>query len=524
MELAEFWPQCLSLLQAEISDAAYQNHIAPLTFGAEQGVWVVYAKNQFAANLVRSQYAAKINEARALISDEVPEIVIKAGQGEHYRPCVPQDDVPHTAAVHDNSPLHPLAPKLSEQDSGSLNAEDKALSSGSKKPSAQDIVAARLNNLLPARNGVENTEKANKSSEKSAIDAEKTREMVQKQREKTNLSADYTFDALVLGKGNQLPAAVAKAIAEKPGDATYNPFFIYGSPGLGKTHIAQAIGHELLRRNPGARVHYIHADVYVKNLMSTALNQSWDAFKQKYLNYDLLIIDDIQFIAGKDRTMEEFFFLFEHFYTHKQQIVLTCDQLPSGLDKMDDRLKSRFSWGMTLPIEPPELEMRVSILLHKAQKAGIELEYDAALLIAQNVKKSVRELEGALNRLVARCRFERHDTITQELAMETLSDVIASNYKPITAELIMKTVADRYNLSMRDMLSKKRSRNLARPRQMAMTLTKELTNLSLSDIGDAFGGRDHTTVMHAINTITELRETEMEWQRDYNELLILIQH
>lgn len=508
MTLAEFWPQCLSLLQAELSVAQFDKHIAPLTVGEENGMWVVYAKNQFAANLVRTQFAAKIEQARTLIDEKTPIIHYKAGVGQHFAPLM-QPEILSTQQPSTTIDMPTL--------SGSLK---------NKKNSAQDILAERLNNLRPNKSkpNTENTSADTTSIPTSAIEAERTRENTQKKFEQTNLSPDYTFDALVVGKGNQLPAAVAKAIGEKPGDSTYNPFFIYGSTGLGKTHLAQAIGHDLLQRNPKARIHYIHSDAYVKNLMATVKNHSWDAFKQKYLHYDLLIIDDIQFIAGKERTMEEFFFLFEHFYNNKQQIILTCDQLPSGLEKMDDRLKSRFSWGMTLPIEPPELEMRIGILERKAQTAGIGLDDDAALLIAQNVKKSVRDLEGALNRLIARCRFENRTTIDQEIAADTLRDVIASNYKPITVELIMKTVADRYHISIRDILSKKRSRNLARPRQMAMALTKELTNLSLPAIGDAFGGRDHTTVMHAVKTINELCETEPEWQRDYNELLILIQH
>lgn len=524
MTLADFWRQMLTLLQAQLTEQQFRNHIAPLTVGEEGETWVVYTKNQFTANLIRSQYARVMDEARLMIDENTPPLMIKVGIGTHYAPLDTNDTAPTSQA-----PQVFKQPKNTPPNTDAVSGSPKTadFNEAKNKPqSAQDIISERLNNLRPQKsaNSGEKSSNSSEKTEKSAIESEKQRESVQQKFAQTNLAPDYTFDALVVGKGNQLPAAVAHAIAEKPGDSTYNPFFIYGSTGLGKTHLAQAIGHDLLQRNPKARVHYIHSDAYVKNLMATVKNHSWDAFKQKYLNYDLLIIDDIQFIAGKERTMEEFFFLFEHFYNHKQQIILTCDQLPSGLEKMDDRLKSRFSWGMTLPIEPPELEMRIGILERKAQTAGMILEDDAALLIAQNVKKSVRDLEGALNRLLARCRFERRTTITQELAADTLSDVIASNYKPITVELIMKTVADRYHISIRDILGKKRSRNLARPRQMAMALAKELTQLSLPAIGDAFGGRDHTTVMHAVKTINELRATDPEWQRDYNELLILIQH
>ena len=321
-----------------------------------------------------------------------------------------------------------------------------------------------------------------------------------------------------------MAANVAKSIAEKPGDSMYNPFFVYGSTGLGKTHLVQAIGNELLRLNPKAKVRYMHSDEYLKTFMATVRNKTWDTFKQQYLHYNLLIIDDIQFISGKDRTMEEFFFLFEHFHSRDQQIILTCDQLPSSLEAMDKRLVSRFSWGMTIRLEPPELEMRVDILERKAQAAGIMLEEDAATFIAQNVKQNVRELEGALNRVIARCRFSKASTIDIDIATDALQDIVASNYKPITVELIMKAVADHYHISIRDILGKKRSRNLARPRQIAMAITKELTNLSLPAIGDAFGGRDHTTVMHAVKTIAKLRLEEPELKQDYEKLLIVIQH
>ncbi|MDO4432966.1 MAG: chromosomal replication initiator protein DnaA [Alysiella sp.] len=512
MNLAEFWPQCLTLLSAELSEQQFQSAIAPLTVGEENGVWVVYAKNQFATNLIRSQYANKIYAARVMIAPDAPEIVFKAGMGQHYSAI----DV-SGSLIRSDIPDERL-PEMTEL--------KQDLSSKTPKNSAQDILAARLNNLRPARaeQSLSVSETTKSEPPLTAIESARLQDEQSKRFEQTGLTEEQTFETLVVGKGNQLPVMVARTIAEKPGDATYNPFFVYGSTGLGKTHLVQAIANELLHLNPKARVRYIHSDEYLKNLMNTVRNKTWDIFKQQYLNYDLLIIDDIQFIAGKERTMEEFFFLFEHFYQRKQQIILTCDKLPTKLEDMEERLISRFSWGMTLPIEPPETEMRVAILERKAQSAGIDLDDDAALLIAQNVKQSVRELEGAFNRVKAKCMFEKHSRITKELVEITLSDIIASNYKPITVELIMKTVADRYHISIRDILGKKRSRNIARPRQMAMTLTKELTNLSLPAIGDAFGGRDHTTVMHAIKTITELCESEAEWQRDYNELLILIRH
>ena len=519
MRLPEFWSQCLALLQSELSEQQFSRDIAPITVGERHGAWVLFAKTQFAANLLRTQYARKIHEAAALIAPDAPELLFQAGVGERVAMAqVPADVV---------SPVNNDRGSLKTANDNQAQTETAPASEPTPSParnkSAQDILAERMSNLRPAKQSPQR-QPENAASKPSAIAAEQAREAAEQRLNQTNLSPDYTFETLVEGKGNQLAANVAKSIAEKPGDSMYNPFFVYGSTGLGKTHLVQAIGNELLRLNPKAKVRYMHSDEYLKTFMATVRNKTWDTFKQQYLHYNLLIIDDIQFISGKDRTMEEFFFLFEHFHSRDQQIILTCDQLPSSLEDMDKRLVSRFSWGMTIRLEPPELEMRVDILERKAQAAGIMLEEDAATFIAQNVKQNVRELEGALNRVIARCRFSKASTIDIDLATDALQDIVASNYKPITVELIMKAVADHYHISIRDILGKKRSRNLARPRQIAMAITKELTNLSLPAIGDAFGGRDHTTVMHAVKTIAKLRLEEPELKQDYEKLLIVIQH
>lgn len=519
MRLPEFWSQCLALLQSELSEQQFSRDIAPITVGERHGAWVLFAKTQFAANLLRTQYAQKIREAAALIAPDAPELLFQAGVGERVAMAqVPADVV---------SPVNNDRGSLKTANDNQAQTETAPASEPTPSParnkSAQDILAERMSNLRPAKQAPQR-QPENAASKPSAIAAEQAREAAEQRLHQTNLSPDYTFDTLVEGKGNQLAANVAKSIAEKPGDSMYNPFFVYGSTGLGKTHLVQAIGNELLRLNPKAKVRYMHSDEYLKTFMATVRNKTWDTFKQQYLHYNLLIIDDIQFISGKDRTMEEFFFLFEHFHSRDQQIILTCDQLPSSLEDMDKRLVSRFSWGMTIRLEPPELEMRVDILERKAHAVGIMLEEDAATFIAQNVKQNVRELEGALNRVIARCRFSKKSVIDIDLAADALQDIVASNYKPITVELIMKAVADHYHISIRDILGKKRSRNLARPRQIAMAITKELTNLSLPAIGDAFGGRDHTTVMHAVKTIAKLRQDEPELKQDYEKLLIVIQH
>ncbi|WP_027009983.1 chromosomal replication initiator protein DnaA [Conchiformibius kuhniae] len=583
MTLAEFWPQCLRLLHAELSEQQFKLAIAPLTVGMENGAWVVYAKNQFAANLLRAQYADKIESARQKIAPDAPPLHIKIGTGEHHAaaPAAPNHTPQHTVATtvlpetpvqtpnntpdtppSADAPPHaansantsaknkktPAKPRLCPIRSGQLFPDiplpDAPLptaramrSSAAEKPAktpplpaaappareynAREIIARRLNNL---RGGNSAPPKSPAPPAKDHKPAKPKHEQPDPRQKATNLSGEYTFDSLVEGKGNHLAVAIAKNIAEKPGDSMYNPFFIYGSTGLGKTHLTQATGNALLRHLPTARARYVHANEYLKNFMAHARNKTWDNFKQQYLQYDLLILDDIQFLQGKERTMEEFFILFEHYRDNGRQIILTCDQHPNSLTHMAKRLVSRFSWGMTLKLEPPELEMRVNILARKAQSAGVALAEDAALFIAQNIKQNVRELEGALNRVLARCRFEQRKRIDIDLASDALQDIISVTHTPVTAEKIMKTVADFHQIRVSDLLGKKRSRNIARPRQLAMAITKELTNMSLPAIGEVFGGRDHTTVMHALKTIDKLLDEDQSLRQDYDKLLILAQH
>ncbi len=331
------------------------------------------------------------------------------------------------------------------------------------------------------------------------------------------LNPAFTFDTLVTGKANQLARAAAIQVSENLGVA-YNPLFIYGGVGLGKTHLIHAIGNFVHVNNPDARISYIHAENYVSDVVKAYQHKTFDEFKRHYHSLDLLLIDDIQFFSGKNRTQEEFFYAFNALIEAHKQLIITCDTYPKEIADMEDRLKSRFSWGLTVSIDPPELEMRVAILLKKAAAEGIQLEENTAFFIAKQVRSNVRELEGALKRVFAYSRFSGR-LITVETAKEALKDLLAVQSRQVSIENIQKTVADFYKIKIIEMHSKRRTRALVRPRQIAMSLAKELTNMSLPDIGNAFGGRDHTTVLHACRKVAELKIEDPTFNREYALLL-----
>ena len=336
-------------------------------------------------------------------------------------------------------------------------------------------------------------------------------------REQSRLNPTFTFDSFVTGKANQLARAAALQVAEHPGVA-YNPLFVYGGVGLGKTHLIQAIGNLLLELNPSAKVRYIHAERYVSDVVRAYQHKAFDGFKKYYHSLDLLLIDDIQFFSGKNRTQEEFFYAFNALIEAHKQVIITCDTYPKEIAGIEDRLISRFGWGLTVAIEPPELEMRVAILLKKAEAERISLPEDIAFFIATHIQSNVRELEGGLKRVLAYAKFA-NAKLSVDLAREALKDLLAVQVRQVSVENIQRIVADYYKLKVSEMYSKKRSRTIARPRQVAMALAKELTHLSLPDIGDAFGGRDHTTVLHACRKIAELRTSNAEITRDFDALL-----
>jgi len=333
----------------------------------------------------------------------------------------------------------------------------------------------------------------------------------------SHLNVRYTFDNFVQGKSNQLARAAAKQVGDNPGQA-FNPLLLYGGTGLGKTHLLHATGNLILEQVKDARVVYMHSERFVSNMIKALRHNMIDDFKRRYRSVDALLIDDIQFLAGKERSQEEFFHTFNALLDGRQQIILTCDRYPKEVNGLEDRLKSRFGWGLNVAIEPPDFETRVAILISKAQAAGTDLDEEVAFFIAKRVRSNVRDLEGALNTLCANARFMGQG-ITVDFARETLRDLLAVHERLITLENIQKTVAEYYKIRGSDMLSKRRSRSVARPRQLAMALAKELTEHSLPEIGDAFGGRDHTTVLHACRKIQELCETDMKLKEDRANLL-----
>ena len=332
-----------------------------------------------------------------------------------------------------------------------------------------------------------------------------------------SLNVNFTFENFVEGKSNQLARAASTQVGENPG-AAYNPLFIYGGVGLGKTHLMHAVGNLILAGKPNAKVVYLHSERFVADMVKALQHNAINEFKRYYRSVDALLIDDIQFFAGKERSQEEFFHTFNALLEGQQQVILTCDRYPKEVAGLEERLKSRFGWGLTVAVEPPELEMRVAILMSKAAQTQIELPNEVAFFIAKRIQSNIRELEGALRRVVASSRFTGRP-VTLEFAKEALRDLLALQDKLVSIENIQKTVADYYKIRIADLLSARRSRSIARPRQVAMALAKELTSHSLPEIGDSFGGRDHTTVLHACRKIAELRESEARIKEDYYNLL-----
>ena len=408
-------------------------------------------------------------------------------------------------AIEDSETLRLLAPNRFVQDW----VEENFLSRIRELVLLQNTdlsVSLEIGSLKPANNKPLNTGQI--SSAPRPQPSEPTR---------SNLDPNFTFGTFVQGKSNELAKAASLQVADSPGGA-YNPLFIYGGTGLGKTHLMQAVGNKMLEKKPGSKIVYLHSERFVSDMVKALQHNTIDSFKRFYRNVDALLIDDIQFFAGKERSQEEFFHTFNSLLESQQQVILTCDRYPKEVEGLEDRLKSRFGWGLTVAVDPPELETRAAILKSKAEKAQIELPDEVAFFVAKRIQSNVRELEGVLRRLIAHAQFTNRP-ITMDLTQEALRDLLAMQERMVSIENIQKTVAEYYKIRVSDLHSKSRSRSITRPRQLAMALAKSLTSHSLPEIGDAFGGRDHTTVLHACRKIEELKETDNRIREDFHNLL-----
>jgi len=454
---ATLWDRCLSRLETELSEQQLNTWIRPLQAFEANSNLKIMAPNRFVLDMVKNNFYPRIQEIATSL-DGQDAVTVDLVIGTGSLPVMPEAGV-----------------------NGSASADTRV----SQAPARSEVVSAKP---IPRRD--------------------------------SGLNSAFTFNSLIEGKSNQLGRATAMQIGNEPGGA-YNPFMIYGASGLGKTHLMQSIGHQMLKNNPNARVLYLNSERYVAEMVQALQHSKMNQFKQFYRNLDALLIDDIQFFAGKEQTQEEFFHNFNALFEGGQQIVLTCDRYPKEVNGLADRLKTRFGWGLTVAVEPPELEMRVAILHSKAEQAGFDLPSEVSFFIAKKIRSNVRELEGALKRLIASARLTGAP-ISIETAKETLADLLAVQAKLVTIENIQKTVAEYYKIRLADLSAKSRTRSIARPRQVAMSLSKELTSKSLPEIGQAFGGRDHTTVMHACRKVSELQESDSGIREDYANLMRIL--
>ncbi|TBV06085.1 chromosomal replication initiator protein DnaA [Stutzerimonas kirkiae] len=472
----ELWQQCVEILRDELPAQQFNTWIRPLQVEGGADELRVYAPNRFVLDWVNEKYLTRLLELLSERGDGgmAPELSLLIGSKRAAGSVqAPRAQVP-VAPVAMSAPANVVA-------SASVREEPFTMAAAPRAAAERSV---------QVEGGLKHTSYLNRT---------------------------FTFENFVEGKSNQLARAAAWQVADNPKHG-YNPLFLYGGVGLGKTHLMHAVGNHLLKKNPNAKVVYLHSERFVADMVKALQLNAINEFKRFYRSVDALLIDDIQFFAKKERSQEEFFHTFNALLEGGQQVILTSDRYPKEIDGLEERLKSRFGWGLTVAVEPPELETRVAILMKKADQAKIELPHDAAFFIAQRIRSNVRELEGALKRVIAHSHFMGRD-ITIELIRESLKDLLALQDKLVSIDNIQRTVAEYYKIKIADLLSKRRSRSVARPRQVAMSLSKELTNHSLPEIGDAFGGRDHTTVLHACRKIAELRETDADIREDYKNLL-----
>ncbi len=462
------WNQCLAHLQDEVPAQQFNMWLRPLQIDHKGEDVILYAPNKFVLEFVSEKFIHRIKELFSDFSEEsAPNVQLRIGSVKSKSAAAP--DTVKTPRIREGaeSPAHGQSP-------------------------ADSVI----------------------KKEKRSVEVEGS--IIHQHF----LNSNFTFQTFVEGKSNQLARAASVQVADNPGGA-YNPLFLYGGVGLGKTHLMHAIGNEIIRRNSNAKVVYLHSERFVADMVKALQLNAINEFKRFYRSVDALLIDDIQFFAKKERSQEEFFHTFNALLEGGQQVILTCDRYPKEIDDMEERLKSRFGWGLTVMVEPPELETRVAILMKKAEQSNIKLSSEAAFFIAQKIRSNVRELEGALKLVVANAHFTG-EKITPDFIRECLKDLLALHEKQVSIDNIKRTVAEYYKIKVADLTSKRRNRSITRPRQMAMSLSKELTNHSLPEIGDAFGGRDHTTVLHACKKIIELRENDASIREDYQNFMRIL--
>ena len=462
VDMKDFWQTCVQRLEQDLPPqqiSAWIRPLVPLAFDETQAVLRVSAPNRFKLDWVRKNFSHQIETLATEWYERPVQVAFELASSAGAPRSVSAAPAPPPGSIG-------LAPQ----------PVPRSPSPASATPAPQVSAAVAAAELA---------------------------------HDRSRLNTDLTFDNFVTGKANQLARAAALQVAENPG-VSYNPLFLYGGVGLGKTHLIHAIGNALLANGKGTRIRYVHADQYVSDVVKAYQRKAFDEFKRYYHSLDLLLIDDIQFFAGKNRTQEEFFYAFEAMVAQRKQIIITSDTYPKELSNIDSRLISRFDSGLTVAIEPPELEMRVAILLHKADSEGVTMPEEVAFFIAKHLRSNVRELEGALRKVSAYARFHGREVLTVDVCKDALKDLLSVSNGQITVENIQKTVADFYKIKVADMYSKRRPANIAMPRQVAMYLAKELTQKSLPEIGDLFGGRDHTTVLHAVRKIADARSKQTE--------------
>jgi chromosomal replication initiator protein len=461
----EMWKKCLDYLQEEYPAQQFNTWLRPLQAQQLNGELQLYAPNKFVLDWVSDKYLGRIRE---LLSDL----------------CEDQTALKVTLRIGSVKSSKELAEDLKSAKAASVQVVSNAPRREDERPGERKVEV------------------------EGAI------------KHQSFLNSNFTFDTFVEGKSNQLARAAAMQIADNPGGA-YNPLFLYGGVGLGKTHLMHAVGNAIAKKNPNGRVVYLHSERFVADMVKALQLNAINEFKRFYRSVDALLIDDIQFFARKERSQEEFFHTFNALLEGGQQMILTCDRYPKEIENMEERLKSRFGWGLTVMVEPPELETRVAILMKKAEQSNVKLSSESAFFIAQKIRSNVRELEGALKLVAANAHFTGQE-ITPAFIRESLKDLLALHEKQVSMDNIQRTVAEYYKIKVSDLLSKRRTRSVTRPRQLAMALSKELTNHSLPEIGDAFGGRDHTTVLHACKKMIELQAEDPSIREDYQNFMRIL--